>query len=54
MATIKINNLNPAGSELFSDSESYLQELSDADLNVQGGLIWTTITITTICTLTLL
>ena len=37
MANIKINNLNPAGSELFNDSESYLDELTTEELNVIGG-----------------
>jgi hypothetical protein len=29
------------GSDLFADSETYLQDLTDAELNQQGGLIWT-------------
>ena len=29
MAVIKISELRPAGSELFQDSESFLNELSD-------------------------
>jgi hypothetical protein len=37
MAMIQINNLNPTGSDLFSDDESYLKELLDSDLDVQGG-----------------
>ncbi|WP_179064430.1 hypothetical protein [Nostoc sp. C052] len=38
MATIKINNLNLAGSDLLNDSESYLIELSEEDINItQGG-----------------
>jgi hypothetical protein len=37
MATINVNDLNSIGSDLFADSESYLQELSDLDLNIQGG-----------------
>ena len=41
MATIKINNLSMTGSEFFSDSESYLDqltELSEADtLSIKGG-----------------
>jgi hypothetical protein len=40
MATIKINNLNTAGSDLFSDSESYLTELTEEETNLtQGGLL---------------
>lgn len=37
MTHIKISDLKPAGSSLFSDSESYLKELSNEDLNLQGG-----------------
>ncbi|MBD2676199.1 MULTISPECIES: hypothetical protein [Nostoc] len=37
MSTIKIHDLNPAGSELFQDSESFLHELTNAELEVQGG-----------------
>ncbi len=50
MATIKVSDLRPAGYDLFSDSESYMHELSDSDLdNIAGGFIWwTTITITII------
>lgn len=39
MATIQINALNPAGSDLFADNESYLKELSDSEMNVQGGIV---------------
>ncbi|MEH1853587.1 MAG: hypothetical protein V7L11_18385 [Nostoc sp.] len=38
MATIKINNLNASGSELFSDHESYLSDLTDDEITLtQGG-----------------
>lgn len=39
MSTIKIAELRPAGSELFQDSESFLNELSDGqEMNmVLGG-----------------
>lgn len=50
MATININTLNPAGSDLFADTESYLKELSESELNVQGGLYISPIY--SICTLT--
>lgn len=34
----KNSALNPAGSELFVDSESFLQDLADTDaMNLQGG-----------------
>lgn len=39
MATIKISELHPAGSELFQDSESFLNELTEQEIGgVQGGL----------------
>lgn len=38
MANISISNLHPAGSKLFSDSESYLSELVESELSIQGGL----------------
>ena len=38
MASIQINDLCPVGSELFNDSESFLQELSTEDINeLLGG-----------------
>jgi len=38
MANIHISELNPVGSELFQDSESFLNELSDnTSLSVHGG-----------------
>lgn len=37
MASIKISELRPAGSELLHDSESFLNELSDRELSVLGG-----------------
>lgn len=39
MTMIQINNLNPAGSDLLSDEESYLKELSDSDMDIQGGFV---------------
>ncbi|MDZ8106220.1 MAG: hypothetical protein RM338_11440 [Nostoc sp. DedQUE12a] len=39
MASIKINDLHPIGSDLFQDPESFLNELSDRQITgVQGGL----------------
>jgi bacteriocin-like protein len=39
MATIAISELRPAGADLFDGSESYLQELTDTELNqTKGGL----------------
>ena len=41
MATIKISDLHSAGSELFMDSESYLNELTNDELNIaHGGLFF--------------
>jgi hypothetical protein len=37
MATIKISDLHSAGSELFMDSESYLNELTNEELNMTHG-----------------
>ncbi len=37
MSTIKISDLNPVGSDLFSDSESYMMALSEDELSLQGG-----------------
>lgn len=37
MASIKIDNLQPAGSDLFNDSENYLHELSDQELDIVNG-----------------
>ena len=37
MATIKILNLHTTGTELFSDSESYMNELGDNELNNTNG-----------------
>ncbi|MBE8964809.1 hypothetical protein IQ277_00680 [Nostocales cyanobacterium LEGE 12452] len=43
MADIKVNdllNLNPAGAELFNDSESFMKDLSDENeqMGVIGGM----------------
>jgi hypothetical protein len=37
MPTIKIDDLHPTGAELFSDSESYMNELGDGELDIYGG-----------------
>ena len=49
MAAIQINDLRPVGSELFNDSESFLQELSTEDINevLGGGVV--IILLTSIC-----
>lgn len=38
MASIAISDLHPAGSELLSDFESFMDELSDGELIIQGGI----------------
>ncbi len=38
MATIKISDLHPTGADLFQDSENYLNELTNDELDLaQGG-----------------
>jgi len=42
MATIKISDLHPSGADLFLDSENYLNELTDEELDLtQGGWVFT-------------
>lgn len=38
MANIAISELRPVGFDLFSDSESYLVDLSDNELTTSGGV----------------
>lgn len=46
MATIKISNLCPTGFDLFSDSEGYLNELGDSELDaINGGALFTVVAI---------
>lgn len=37
MASIKINNLHTAGTELLTDSESYLNELTNDEIDMING-----------------
>jgi hypothetical protein len=39
MAKIQVNDLSSTGLELFSDSENYLKDMSEQELNTHGG-IW--------------
>ena len=39
MAVIKIKDLGAPGSMLFSDSETYLNELTEDELGASGGLL---------------
>ncbi len=41
MANITILDIKPDGMELFADSESYLMNLSENELEVYGGIVWT-------------
>jgi hypothetical protein len=38
MSTIKVSDLHPVGFEFFYDSESYMREMSDEELAIQGGI----------------
>lgn len=49
MASIKISNLQPIGSEFFNDSESFLDSLSESELsNTNGGATPTVLVIMSI------
>ncbi|AFZ35760.1 hypothetical protein Sta7437_2212 [Stanieria cyanosphaera PCC 7437] len=37
MANIKLSELNPVGSELFQDSENFLNELNDQEMDAVMG-----------------
>ena len=41
MSTIKISDLHPAGSDLFSDSEGFINDLDDGEIGAIQGGIWT-------------
>jgi hypothetical protein len=44
MSNIKIHNISPSGSELFRDSESYLSELKDNEVDgIEGGIATITV-----------
>lgn len=45
MADIKIYDLEIAGTELFADTENYLADMSEEELNFQGGLAFVPILI---------
>ena len=49
MNDIKIADLNTNGIELFADSESYLRDLSEDELNVKGGGITAAVFTTGYC-----
>ena len=44
MGNINISDLRPAGADLFLDSESYLNDLTEGEMiNIGGGLDWSLI-----------
>jgi hypothetical protein len=45
---IKISELRPVGSELFQDSESYLNELNEQEMQILGGKAKNKFVITTV------
>ena len=46
MANINISDLSPAGADLFLDSDSYLNDLTEGEMtNTLGGSWWMIITI---------
>ncbi len=49
MADISIHDLRPTGADLFDGQESYLQELSDPEFNIHGGVSPTIILSIIIC-----
>ena len=38
-ADVKVNDIKLAGAELFGDSKSFIDDLSDNELTVAGGFI---------------
>jgi len=47
MSQINISELKPFGSDLFYDSENFLNELSDDDIiDVTGGMVISQVTVT--------
>jgi hypothetical protein len=53
MAVIKIKDLGAPGSMLFSDSETYLNELTEDELGASGGFFTITATVTLTVTYTI-
>lgn len=42
MANIKVNDIKPAGADLFGDYESYMDKLVDSEINnIKGGMMVT-------------
>lgn len=39
MSSIKISDLRPTGPDLFYDSESYMKDLTEEEIDIQGGIL---------------
>ncbi len=48
MATLAVSDLYPAGAVLFESEESYLNELTDRETELSGGLVYPSV----FCTIT--
>ncbi len=50
MSTINISDLRSTGADLFSDSESYMSELGDSELDIinGGGISFAVTVVTTV------
>lgn len=46
MSTIAILDLSPAGYDLFLDSESFMIDMDEDELGIQGGGFWGTVAAT--------
>ena len=49
MANINISDLRPAGAELFLDSESFINELTDEELKLTKGGSWWIVALAVAC-----
>jgi hypothetical protein len=43
MSTIAILDLSPMGYDLFLDSESFMTDMNEDELGIQGGGFWATV-----------
>jgi membrane protein DedA with SNARE-associated domain len=46
MSSIRIADLRPVGYDLFSSSESFMSDLTEDELGIQGGGFWATVAAT--------
>lgn len=50
MANIKVNDIKPAGADLFGDYESYMDKLVDSEINnIKGGAVNVTVVASCAC-----